>query len=83
MVRSTNRSSEPTVQELADQARSALEELALRPELDAFQELLALSQLAGECVGESARALAANSSWAQVGDVSGTTKQAAWSRWSG
>ena len=35
----------------------------------------------GQCLGEAARALAANGSWSQVADLSGTTKQAAWSRW--
>ena len=74
---------DPSVAELAEQARDALRALACRSELEAFQELLDLSRLAGECLGESARTLAAHSSWSQVAGVAGTTKQAAWSRWRG
>ena len=48
---------------------------------EAFQALLTLSQLVGECLGQSARSLAAASSWSEVAGYSGTTKQAAWSRW--
>jgi hypothetical protein len=72
-----------SVTELAEQAREALKALATRPELEAFQELLALSEVVGECVGESARSLARHGSWSQVADATGTTKQAAWSRWRG
>jgi len=72
-----------SVEELAEQAREALMTLAARPELEAFQELLSLSQVVGECLGDSARSLAGHSSWSQVAEVSGTTKQAAWSRWRG
>ena len=67
--------------ELAARAADALRALATRTEPEAFQALLALSQLVGECLGQSARSLAAASSWSQVADYSGTTKQAAWSRW--
>jgi hypothetical protein len=70
-----------SVPSLAEQARTALRALAARPEPEAFQQLLALSQLTGECLGESARTLAAHGSWSQVASVAGTTKQAAWSRW--
>jgi predicted choloylglycine hydrolase len=74
---------ETSVAELAEQARKALQSLAARPEVEAFQELLALSAIAGECVGESARLLAGAGSWSQVAEATGTTKQAAWSRWRG
>jgi len=44
-----------------------------------------LEQLSDSELGDLARqaltALAANGSWSQVADLSGTTKQAAWSRW--
>jgi hypothetical protein len=69
--------------ELAAVARGALRELAARPEPQAFQELLSLSEVVGECVGESARLLAEHGSWSQVAEATGTTKQAAWSRWRG
>jgi hypothetical protein len=70
-----------SVAELAEQAREALRTLATRPELEAFQELLGLSQFVGECVGESARSLASHASWSHVAEATGTTKQAAWERW--
>ena len=72
-----------SVAELAEQAREALRALASRPDLEAFQELLGLSEVVGECVGESARSLAEHGSWSQVAEATGTTKQAAWSRWRG
>lgn len=71
------------VAELAEQACAALQALAARPDVAAFQELLLLSAIAGECVGESARLLAGAGSWSQVAEATGTTKQAAWSRWRG
>jgi hypothetical protein len=83
MALTAGESETPSIAELAEQARAAIRALAVRPELEAFHELLGLSQLVGESVGESARSLAAHSSWSQVAEVSGTTKQAAWSRWSG
>lgn len=72
-----------TAAQLAEQARAALGALARRTDLAAFQELLGLSQYAGECVGESARSLAEHGSWSQVAEATGTTKQAVWSRWRG
>ena len=52
------------------------------PDQQAFQALLRLSALVGEDLGVSARTLAAGGSWARVAEVAGTTRQAAWSRWS-
>jgi hypothetical protein len=72
-----------SVAELTEQARAALRALATRPELEAFQGLLSLSEYAGECVGECARSLAEHGSWSRVAEATGTTKQAAWSRWRG
>jgi hypothetical protein len=83
MARKAEESKTPGIAELSAQARTAIQALASRPEVEAFHVLLGLSQLVGESVGESARLLAAHSSWSQVAEVSGTTKQAAWSRWSG
>jgi hypothetical protein len=79
----TGESEDPTVAELTEQARTALGALALRPELAAFQELLSLSEYVGVCVGQSARSMAEHGSWSQVAEATGTTKQAAWSRWRG
>ena len=58
-----------------------LHELATRPDTDSFQALLSASQEAALCVGQSARLLAEHGSWSQVAQISGTSKQAAWSRW--
>jgi hypothetical protein len=69
--------------ELVDRARSAITALAGRADTYAFAELLALNEHLGLSVATAARNLAAQGSWSQVADVSGTTKQAAWSRWSG
>ena len=52
------------------------------PDQEAFEALLRLSALVGESLGVSARTLAAGGSWARVAEVAGTTRQAAWSRWS-
>lgn len=79
----TPEQSTDSLEELAAVARGALRALAARPEPQAFQELLTLSEVVGECVGESARLLAEHGSWSQVADATGTTKQAAWSRWRG
>ena len=46
----------------------------------AFGYLLGLTRLAGECLGVAARTLAHESSWSQVGNIAGTTRQAAWER---
>ncbi len=69
--------------ELAAMVRDAIAALATRPDPAAFSELLGLTHVIGVALGESARALAETSSWAQVGDVAGTSRQAAWERWRG
>ena len=69
--------------ELALLARAATSELARRSEPEAFSELLDIQQHLGVSLGDAARTLAAHGSWSSVAELSGTTKQAAWSRWSG
>lgn len=64
-------------------AREAMTTLAARGDQASFAELLTMNAHAGVALGEAARALAANGSWTQVADLTGTTKQAAWSRWRG
>jgi hypothetical protein len=49
---------------------------------EAFQALLRLSAQVGEALGISARTLATTGSWAKVAEAAGTSRQAAWSRWS-
>jgi hypothetical protein len=83
MTSDAGRPENATVAELGDQARAALSALARLPDVEAFHELLRLGQFGAECLGESARTLAAHSSWSQVAEVAGTSKQAAWSRWRG
>ncbi len=70
-----------SVDQIGDLVVRALRDLATRPDLEAFEELLRVSEEVGKCLGISARTLAENGSWSQVADVAGTTKQAAWSRW--
>jgi hypothetical protein len=72
---------DPTTEALAREARQAVEALARRSDPAAFSELLQLSALVGECLGISARSLAEGGSWANVANVAGVTRQAAWSRW--
>jgi hypothetical protein len=62
-------------------ARDAMSVLALRGDQEAFAQLLTMSAHAGQCLGEAARRLASAESWTQVADLTGVTKQAAWSRW--
>jgi hypothetical protein len=71
-----------TTVDVAEIARAALESLAHRTDPEAFTQLLALAQTNGECLGISARTLAEQGSWSGVAEAAGTTKQAAWSRWS-
>ena len=70
-----------TPDELAAVARAALHGLAESSDPAAFGHLLRLSAELGECLGVSARQVAANRSWSGVADVAGTTRQAAWARW--
>ncbi|HEY6684549.1 MAG TPA: hypothetical protein VI030_16325 [Propionibacteriaceae bacterium] len=72
---------EPSAEALALQARQAVEALARLSDPAAFSELLRLSALVGESLGVSARSLADGGSWANVAEVAGVTRQAAWSRW--
>jgi hypothetical protein len=71
-----------TPSELADVAEASMRLLAQSDEPAAFGYLIELTRLAGECVGLAARTLAHESSWSQVGNIAGTTRQAAWERWS-
>ena len=61
--------------------RSAVAELAGRGTGESFSALVALSGEVGAAVGEAARRVAERGSWSQVAEITGTTKQAAWSRW--
>lgn len=72
-----------TPADLESAAWTAVEQLAELADPEAFQALLRLSGLVGECLGVSARTLAEAGSWAKVAEVAGTSRQAAWSRWSG
>jgi hypothetical protein len=67
--------------ELAARIYRGIDELTARGSREAFAELLRVVAYTGEKVGEAARLLATSNSWAQVADVSGTSKQAAWERW--
>lgn len=72
----------PGLAELEGTAHDAIAQLAEQTDPEAFQVLLRLSALVGECLGVSARTLATTGSWAKVAEVAGTSRQAAWSRWS-
>lgn len=73
--------SEMSEEELAALLRATVSELARRGTPASFTALIDASAHVGASLGESARQLAAAGSWAQVGDLSGTTRQAAWARW--
>jgi hypothetical protein len=73
---------EPGLAELERSASEAVNALAEQTDPEAFQALLRLSALVGEALGVSARTLATAGSWAKVAEAAGTTRQAAWSRWS-
>lgn len=62
-------------------ARDAMSILAQRGDEEAFSQLLTMSAHAGQCLGEGARRLASAASWSQVADLTGTSRQAVWSRW--
>lgn len=81
MAREPEELDSASVAELAELAGAAMRALATRPEPEAFQSLLSLSEAVGTCIGESARSLAEHGSWSQVAEATGTSKQAAWSRW--
>jgi hypothetical protein len=70
-----------TPSELGDLAEASMRLLAQSDDPAAFGHLLTLTQLAGECLGVAARTLAHESSWSQVADIAGTSRQAAWERW--
>lgn len=68
-------------EDLVALVESAVRELAGRGEPAAFSHLLRLTGVVGECVGIAARATAERGSWAGVGEIAGTSRQAAWERW--
>ena len=70
-----------TPEELAELASAALRALAERADPEAFAHLLRLTEVVGECMATAARTLADARSWSGVGDIAGTTRQAAWARW--
>ncbi|MGZ4472491.1 MAG: hypothetical protein ACXVEU_10730 [Nocardioidaceae bacterium] len=67
--------------DLGELARDAMSLLARRGDPEAFSQLVTMSAHAGQCLGEGARRLASAASWTQVADLTGVSKQAAWSRW--
>jgi hypothetical protein len=70
-----------TPSELADLAETSMRMLAESEDPAAFGYLIELTRLGGECLGIAARTLAHDSSWSQVANIAGTTRQAAWERW--
>ena len=72
-----------TPSELADLAEISMHLLAESEDPAAFGYLLGLTRLAGESLGMAARTMAHESSWAQVANIAGTSRQAAWERWRG
>ena len=71
-----------SLEQLEQLASGAINDLAQQTDPEAFQALLRLSALVGEALGVSARTLATTGSWAKVAEAAGTSRQAAWSRWS-
>lgn len=67
--------------DLAAAARAAIDALAERGSTTAFQLLIELSAHCGTAIGQCARHVAEQGSWSQVASLTGTTRQAAWSRW--
>ena len=57
------------------------DELSGRGTHEGFAELLRIVAYAGQRVGNAARLVAESDSWSQVGEISGTSRQAAWERW--
>ena len=70
-----------SVEELGELVRTVIATLAARVDDTAFGELLSLYETLGVALGESARTLAEDGSWARVAGVAGTSRQAAWYRW--
>jgi hypothetical protein len=70
-----------TPTELADLAEASIRLLAQSDDPAAFGHLLELTRLVGESLGVAARTLAHDSSWSQVANIAGTSRQAAWERW--
>ena len=70
-----------TPDELAGLAEAAVGALAQRADPAAFEHLLRLVRVTGECAGAAARAMAGQTSWAGVAGIAGTSRQAAWERW--
>ena len=71
-----------SITDLENVARATLAELATRPDVTAINALLAMGGYVGECTSVSAQTLSTSMSWAQIGDLAGTSRQNAWSRWS-
>ena len=71
-----------TPRELVDLAEQSIHLLAQSEDPAAFGYLLQLTRLTGESLGLAARTLAHESSWSQVATIAGTSRQAAWERWS-
>ena len=71
-----------SLEQLEQLASGAIDDLAQQTDPEAFQALLRLSAVVGEALGVSARTLATTGSWAKVAEAAGTSRQAAWSRWS-
>jgi hypothetical protein len=67
--------------ELADTARRLLDVLARRSDETAFAELLGLYETLGTALGESARNLAQETSWAQVATAASVNRSPARDRW--
>lgn len=72
-----------SVADLARELRAGIDALADESDPAAFTALLELSGLLGDAIGRSARTLAEQGSWASVAGLAGTSRQAAWQRWSG
>ena len=70
-----------TPSELADLAETCMHLLAQSDDPAAFGYLIELTRLGGECLGIAAPTLAHESSWSQVANIVGTTRQVARERW--
>ena len=70
-----------TEAELAALICRVTDELSGRGTREGFAELLRVVAYTGQQVGHAARLVAESNSWSQVGEISGTSRQAAWERW--